>query len=103
MLILAVNVIANEPLMYDVDDAPIILPTAVFVIVNKFVASVVSVPDVSVSIPVLASDTGVLKVTPLALLMVKLFNEMFVPPMACAVLPLKSQRSAIRSECSRRY
>ena len=82
------NVNANGPLTYEVDDAPTILPTAVFVIVNKFVADVVMVPEVSVRIP--ASDTGADKEIPFALLMVKLLNvEVLVPPMVCATLPLK--------------
>ena len=86
----ASNVIANGPLIYEVADAPVILPTAVFVIVNKFVVVVARIPDVSVRIPVLVSDTGAFKETPLVLLIVKLLKvEPLAPPMVCAVLPLK--------------
>ena len=70
------------------EDAPVILPVAVLTIVNKFVPDVVRIPDVSARVP--ESDTGALKETPFALLMVKLFNvEALVPPMVCRALPLK--------------
>jgi hypothetical protein len=55
-----------------VTDPPAILPTAVFVIVNKFVTDVVRIPDVRVSVP--ESDDGPFKETPFALFMVKLFK-----------------------------
>jgi hypothetical protein len=87
--IFASNVIAKGPLMYEADDAPVILPTAVFVIVNKFAVDVVRIPDVSVRIPALVSDTGAVKETPFVLLIVTLLNVRPVPPMVCAVLPLK--------------